>query len=166
MKLTINQIKEKKNIKKPIVYLGIDDEVRMKLHRKNYSIKDYTTGKFILYEVLYKGIITYPKLAIIINTYVIDMAIEIEYIDVRRTWEHKTVFEYQHNGEIYEAYASENKSLLKTTIIWNDEFFVYGTWDSKPKFKDLKEAYKKTLWFNKTTQEQRDLTLNNLLRNV
>jgi hypothetical protein len=44
--------------------------------------------------------------------------------------------------------------------------YVYGVWDVKPTWKELKLAYQQTLWFGRTEQEIRDIKLSSILGKV
>jgi hypothetical protein len=44
--------------------------------------------------------------------------------------------------------------------------YVYGVWDVKPTWKELKLAYEQTLWFRRSDEEIRDIKLKRLLGNV
>lgn len=165
MILTKEQIELKKNLYKSI---DLSDD-HFKLHHKKYELKDQIVGKFFLYEKLirkddrtYK--ISYPKMGLFIDTYLIDMAIEAEWVDIRRNWEYRVEYEYQHNGNTFTNYVCEDKNELQSLIIWHDYLYVYGTWDVKPGWKELRQAYEKTLWYGKTLDEQRDINIKRVLR--
>lgn len=53
---------------------------------------------------------------------------------------------------------------LQSFIIWTNQLYVYGAWDVKPSWKELRQAYEKTLWYGKSVEEQRDLNLKRILR--
>ena len=164
MILTKEQIAEKKNHSKLI---NLSDD-HFKTHHKKYELKEPLVGKFFLYEKLVKDKdvynISYPKLGLFIDTYLLDMAIEAEWVDVRRSWEYKVEYEYQHNGNTFTNYVCEDKNELQSFIIWTNQLYVYGAWDVKPSWKELRQAYEKTLWYGKSVEEQRDLNLKRILR--
>ena len=59
--------------------------------------------------------------------------------------------------------VAEDKSELKSLILWGDIMYVYGIWDTKPDWKQLRQAYERTLWFKKTKSELRDSQINRIL---
>ena len=59
--------------------------------------------------------------------------------------------------------VAEDKSELKSLILWGDIMYVYGIWDIKPDWKQLRQAYERTLWFKKTKSELRDSQINRIL---
>jgi len=168
MILTEQQVKDKRNLYKEFNR----EEFDVKEHYEKYSVLENIPkpGNFFLYENLVndhidnKDIISYPRLAIYINGYVVDMAPEIEYVDVRRGWEYRVEYEYEYNGSKFSQYAAEDKSQLKSFIDWHDHIFIYDKWETMPNWKELKKAYQKTIWFHTTTQQNRERLLNNILK--
>lgn len=156
----------RRNIYKPIE-LSND---HFKNHHKKYELKEQLIGKFFLYEKLISSdnsdtyVISYPKLGLFIDTYLVDMAIEVEWIDVRRNWEYKLEYEYEYNGQTFTTLACEDRSEIQNIVIWHDQLYIYGSWDIKPTYKELKQAYEKTLWYGKTKEERRDLNIGRILK--
>jgi len=126
------------------------------------------TGQFFLYEKLVDGAmphLTYPKLGIYLNELPCDQTIEIEWFDVRRSWEHrKPCLGTTIHGKEYDAYACDRPSEISSLILWSDSMNVYGAWDSMPGWKELRRAYEKTIWFNLSEQEKRDRNLSSILK--
>jgi hypothetical protein len=173
MILTKEQIAEKRKISKIVTYSGHF----LKKHNDKYDFlkAKVNTGKFFLYEITepikrigedYEERLYYPKLGLHIDDYVVDMAIEVEWVDVRRTWENNTQFEYQYDGKTYKSWADDERTELRSCICWDDSMYVYGVWDVKPTWKELKLAYEQTLWFRRSDEEIRDIKLKRLLGNV
>ena len=166
MIITKGQINEKKNKTKIFRFENKEDE---KEHYSKFDLHQtkIKTGNFFLYESVIGGAgqngLTYPKLGLFIDTYIIDQALEVEWIDTRRTWEYKVEYEYDYNGKIYTNLVAEDKSELKSLILWDDVMYVYGIWDTKPDWKQLRQAYERTLWFKKTKSEFRDSQINRIL---
>ena len=157
MILTKEQVKDKR-IKSKIVTFNGDF---LKKHNDKYDFlkAKVKNGKFFLHEVVesikrvdddYEERLYYPKLGLHIDDYIVDMAIEVEWVDVRRTWENNTQYEYQHDGKTYKSWADDQRSELRTCICWDDSMYVYGVWDVKPNWKELKLAYEQTLWFRRS----------------
>lgn len=140
-----------------------------KKHFKKYNIFNFKKsinkkldkpGKFFLYELLEapdsglvnKDIssINYPKLSIFLDYLPCDQTIEVECIDVKRTYE-------QNLNNYY------TPSKINSYIIWDDYMLIYGVWDSYPNWKELKKAYQKTWWFRRTISEERNIKLNSIL---
>lgn len=116
-------------------------------------------GKFFLYEAFYlrnkskQSFITYPALGIHLNTIPIDQTIEVEWFKVRRSSEYNQKTYYK-------------PSKLDSLILWEDMIMVYGIWDHKPNWKEMKLAYDKTWWFRKTKSEKRKIKINNILKEI
>jgi len=174
MILTKEQISEKRLISKIITL----NKYNAKKNQKYDFLKaKVNTGKFFLYEItesiktIEEGYIErlyYPKLGLHIDDYVVDMAIEVEWVDVRRTWENNTQYEYisDIDGKTYKSWADDERTELRSCICWDDSMYVYGVWDVKPTWKELKLAYQQTLWFRRTEQEIRDIKLSSILGKV
>jgi hypothetical protein len=174
MILTKEQITEKRLISK-IITLNKDNA---KKHQKYDFLKaKVNTGKFFLYEITesikaveegYVERLYYPKLGLHIDDYMVDMAIEVEWVDVRRTWENNTQYEYisDIDGKTYKSWADDERTELRSCICWDDAMYVYGVWDVKPTWKELKLAYQQTLWFGRTEQEIRDIKLSSILGKI
>jgi hypothetical protein len=155
MILTKEQIEDKKNLKKKIdEKIGESDSI--------YNLK--VPGNYFLYETIIDKYLSYPKLGIYIDSYIVDMALEVEWVDVRRTWEQNVEYSYEYNNISYTNYADEIRSKLKSLIQWDDNMMVHGVWNTKPNWKQLKQSYEKTIWFKKTKSELRNLQINRLLR--
>ena len=174
MILTKEEIADKRKISKIVTYSG----PFLRKHNDKYDFlkAKVNTGKFFLYEITepikktgnedFEERLYYPKLGLHIDDYVVDMAIEVEWVDVRRTWERNTQFEYQYDGKTYKSWADDERTELRSCICWDDSMYVYGVWDVKPTWKDLKLAYEQTLWFRRSDDEIRDIKLKRILGNV
>jgi hypothetical protein len=175
MILTKEQIADKRINSKVIT---VDKNI-MKKHNDKYDFlkAKVNTGKFFLYEITesikaveegYVERLYYPKLGLHIDDYMVDMAIEVEWVDVRRTWENNTQYEYisDIDGKKYKSWADDERTELRSCICWDDAMYVYGVWDVKPTWKELKLAYQQTLWFGRTEQEIRDIKLSSILGKI
>lgn len=135
------------------------------------------TGQFFLYEYMEyrsdrKGgahtLLHYPRVAIYLNNRLIDMALEIDFFNVRRSWEscRECKFTYTDNDgaeRIYTQYPSEIATGIESIILWDDSVNVYGVWDKLPGWKELRKAYEKTIWFSITVDEKRDRKIKSIL---
>ena len=110
------------------------------------------------------GKLCYPKLGIYLNSLPCDQTIEVEWVDFRRTWEWNTKYDYVYEDKTYNNYIGEIPTEINRLPLWNDQIFIYGVWDSKPNWKQLRQAYERTWWFHRTSDELRDLQLNRLLK--
>ena len=95
MIITKDEISEKKNKTKIFSFENEEDE---KEHYQKFDLHQtkIKTGKFFLYEsVTGRGqlVLTYPKLGLFVDTYLVDQALEVEWIDTRRTWEYNCEYE-------------------------------------------------------------------------
>lgn len=164
MIITKDEIREKKNRCKLFRFENEEDE---KEHYQKFDLHQtkIKTGQFFLYESVTEAqpVLTYPKLGLFIDTYLVDQALEVEWIDTRRTWEYNCEYEYDYNGKIYTNIVAEDKSELKSLILWDDVIYVYGIWDTKPDWKQLRQVYERTLWFKKTKSELRNSQINRIL---
>ncbi len=151
-------------------YLLVDD--KMSKHSDKYDFFSWNKGNSIprvpgqhfLYQIFkdYQKsdnsyiTITYPRLGIYLNSYPCDQTIEIEWVDHRRTWE----WNIRYNEH---CWAAEENAVLKYLPLWGDQMLIYGVWDSKPNWKQLKQAYEKTWWFYRDSDELRDIQLDRIL---
>jgi hypothetical protein len=125
------------------------------------------TGQHFLYETIKDGAITYlsyPKLGIYLNDLPCDQTIELEWFDIRRTWEHMLPCSATDiYGKEFTTYAGNYPSEIRRMILWDDTMLVYGAWNGMPSWKELRRAYEKTLWFAIDEQAKRDRTLRSIL---
>lgn len=61
-------------------------------------------------------------------------------------------------------YMGEVETEIQRLPMWHDYLLIYGVWDSMPNWKQLRQAYERTWWFHRTTDELRNLQLERLLR--
>ena len=126
-------------------------------------------GKYFLYEKeIGNSKLYYPKLAIYLNELPCDQTTEVEYVNCRRTWEWQTEYKYTYTDKDgvsreFTNYIAELPSEVNRTILWSDSMYVYGSWDKMPNWKELRQAYERTWWFHRSTDELRDVQLNRLL---
>lgn len=151
-------------------------------HFKKYNILDVghpnKVGNFFLYEKLIDGRYSskaphdhelfYPKLGMYINSLPCDQTIEVEWIDVRRTWEWQLKYEHEYKDKddvsrFFTRYIGELETEIERLPIWSDYLLVYGVWDTMPNWKQLRQAYERTWWFHRTTDELRNIQLDRLL---
>ena len=127
-------------------------------------------GKFFLYELNTSSTsnktdrVYYPKLGLYINSLPCDQTLQIEWIDYRRTWEWRTEYEYEYNEKTYKNYIGDTETIIQSLPIWDDTLLIYGVWDSMPNWKQLRQAYERTWWFHRTTDERRDIQLDRILK--
>jgi hypothetical protein len=107
--ITEHQLKEKNNITKKLISRDNINSLRIDLKEP---------GNYFLYETIVDDNLSYPKLGIYINSYLVDMAIETQWVDVRRTWEENTEYSYEHDGNVYTEYVSEIRTKFRTLIEW------------------------------------------------
>lgn len=166
--LTQQEVKDRKNVSFEREILASNGWSEDKYDILN--IKPLKPGDIFLYEKIslsnisstYENI-TYPKLAVYLDAYAADQNLEIEYKNIRRTWEYKTEYEYEYNGKTYTNIVADIRD-IEYTILWNETIRVFGVWDNIPNWKELKKAYKKTNWFKNSIEKERDLKINTLLR--
>jgi len=123
-------------------------------------------GKYFLYEREIGDKLYYPQLAIYLNELPCDQTTEVEYINHRRTWEWQTEYKYEYDGKEYTNYIAELESNIDRFILWGDSMYVYGAWDKMPTWKELRQAYERTWWFHRTSDELRDIQLDRILNGI
>lgn len=105
-------------------------------------------GDYFLYEKIEnidnKTLVHYPKLGIYLNALPCDQTIEVEWFDVRRTFEYNTKYKYTHDGNEYQINLSDSESEIKRLPLWHDELLIYNVWSLKPNWKELRKSYYKT----------------------
>jgi hypothetical protein len=127
-------------------------------HMNKFSIignelKLLNQGSLFLYEEYIHSdkSVTYPKIGIYLNTLPFDQTIGIEWVDYKRT------FDFNHDV------LCDASSIISNRIVWDDDLFVYGIWDSLPDWKKLRTYYDKTFFFKKTKSEIRNIKINKIL---
>jgi hypothetical protein len=152
-------------------------------HFKKYNFFDTNSpekmGQFFLYEKLLDGRyksnrphdheLFYPKLGLYLNALPCDQTIELEWVDYRRTWEWNVQYDYELDNKdgskrSFRNYIGEVETEVQRLPLWHDYLLIYGVWDSMPTWYQLRQAYERTWWFHRTTDELRDLQLNRLLK--
>ena len=135
-------------------------------------------GQFFLYEHIEHmsdrksgsyNVLHYPRVAIYLNDRLLDMALEIDFYNVRRSWESSREYEFTYtdnngNEQTYTDWPSERQTEIERIVIWHDSVHVYGHWDALPGWKELRRAYEKTIWYHRTKEDNRDFLLGSLLR--
>ena len=143
-----------------------------------HHIKDFpkVMGQYFLYEITRDRShsprmeeIEYPKLGVFINMLPCDQTIELEWVNYRRTWEYSIKHDYDITGKdgsikTYSNYVGEIPTEINRLILWSDSMLIYGVWDSKPNWYQLRQAYEKTWWFFRDKDEKRDIQLNRILK--
>jgi len=119
------------------------------------------SGQFFLYEKIEDDLLHYPKLGIYLNELPCDQTIEVEWFDVRRSWEFRQTVMYGGTG--YKGFPSDLPSKIERLILWYNSMEVYGVWDKMPTWRELRVAYEKTIWFGMSKDDRRDRKLNFLL---
>lgn len=160
---------------------GEYDTQQFNSHYKKYEYfeadkKPNIMGQYFLYELhlsnsygnradkIYKNILTYPKLGIYLNSLPCDQTIELEWVDHRRSWEWNSEYKYTHDDKEFMNYIGELPTEVVRLPLWGDSMLIYGVWDSKPNWKQLRIAYEKTWWFHKSDKQIRDLKIRSLLK--
>ena len=123
-----------------------------------------TIGQYFLYERFISGQsfdeLHYPKLGLYLNSLPCDQTIEVEWVNIRRTWEQN--LEYDSGN--WKFYMFESPTEIEREQLWSNELLVYGVWDTKPNWKQLRQAYERTWWFYRTTDEIRNIQLDRILK--
>jgi hypothetical protein len=158
----------RKHIKEKDCPNNTDESFSKHYEKFDYIKSNITVGNLFLYEkVSYRNdayTISYPRLAIHINHLICDQALEIEYYNIRRTNENNIYETRQIDNVDYKYPIADLQSMIDSTILWYDNLLIYGVWDHKPNYKELKIAYEKTWWYHRSIEELRDLTINRLLK--
>lgn len=130
-------------------------------------------GQYFVYEV-YKGLrydstqiqyaskVSYPKLGIYLNALPCDQTIEVEWVDYRRTWEWRCEYEYTHNDKLFTGLVAELPTTINSLPLWGDSILVYGLWDTKPDWKQIRQAYERSWYFHRTKDELRNIQLDRI----
>ena len=127
----------------------------------NISVK---TGQFFLYEKIEDDLLHYPKLGLFLNDLPCDQTIELEWFDIRRSWEYRQTYTGKmQDGTEYKAHPYDLQSQIQRLILWDDSMEVYGVWDKMPTWKELRVAYEKTIWFGLSIEEKRDRKIISIL---
>lgn len=117
----------------------------------------------------YDCLITYPKLGIYLNSMPCDQTMILEWVDYKRTWEWNTKFKQVHTGQDgvereFTEYIGSLPIEIKNLPLWNDCMLVYDVWNGMPNWSQLRQAYERTWWFNRTVDEIRDLQINRIFK--
>lgn len=159
--------------------LDQNDDVFSK-HSKQFNFLDArpnkkypNQGNFFLYELVEvidrKSVVYEPKLGMYQNVYGCDQTVEIEWVDYRRTWENnmgyiRKIKDHKDDYFDYKQYAFDERCEFRYCIFWDDDMLLYGVWDKMPNWKELRQAYEKTWWYYRTSEEKRDIQLDRVLK--
>lgn len=140
--------------------------------KKTLNVDLNKPGQVFLYEVVMDDYrLHYPKIGIFINYIPCDQTVELEWMDVRRTWEYRRKFLYNfkdgsyHNSEReYSFCYLSSKHLIRSIPQWNDTHLIYGVWDTLPNWKVLKKYYENTWWFHRKIDEKRNISIDRILK--
>lgn len=89
---------------------------------------------------------------------IIDMATEVEWVDVRRTYENR--IELKDGDYLFNNISTE----IQRFVIWDDFMLVYGAWDHNPSWKELRVPFSNTMFTYESPDIVRERKLNSLLR--
>jgi hypothetical protein len=112
--------------------------------------------------------ISYPKIAMHVETLPCDQTVEFRFVDRPRTWMWNVEYlcnanpKYSKDG----IYCSiiERGSEINSVIPWGScEVYIFGKWTSVPDWKQMKMAYEKTIWFYTDQEQLRDRAISALL---
>lgn len=117
-----------------------------------YETEDHVEGHKIETRVL-----NYPKLAIFSKYIPCDQTVELEFIEYPKSWHDRLYSKYN--------FLTYYPAQIKSHIEWDDAMWIYGKWDSKPNWKQMKKAFRKTQWYHRDKHELRDIRLKELLGN-
>lgn len=119
-------------------------------------------GDLFLYQIVDKNKISYPKLATFVKYMMIDMAVEMQFVDMPRTWHYNV--EFLSNPELNISIpVAERATEFSYHIEWDDMMFIFGHWNQKPTWKELRQAYERSIWFYKSQEWYREQQLKRLL---
>lgn len=119
-------------------------------------------GDFFLYQIVDENKISYPKLATFVKYMVVDMALELQFVDKPRTWEYNV--EFLSNPELnIKLPVWERSTDFSYHIEWSDSIFIFGHWKQMPNWKELRQAYERSIWFYKDQSKLREQQLNRIL---
>jgi len=108
--------------------------------------------------------IYYPKIGIYINSIPCDQTVDVEWVNLRRSWEYNKKYDWiNEKGETKKYDYCYLGTQVQSLPIWGDDLLIYGVWNKLPGWKELKKSYQRTWWFHKTIEEQRDIMINQLL---
>lgn len=123
---------------------------------------DLKFGDFFLYQIADKNGISYPKLAIFVKYMMCDQALELQYVDKPRTWMYNVKFLSNPELDI-KMPVSERATEFSYHIEWDDIMFIFGQWSHQPTWKELRQAYERSIWFYKSQDWYREQQLKRLL---
>jgi len=157
----------------PITEPGLT-EFKKHFEKNSFLNSEYVVnepGKLFLYEKFFhygtgipekfngKKVVSYPMMALYTKVLPCDQTIEVEYLNIERTWDLNTSFMYGDN----EYHLYNKLSEVDSTILWFDELFVYGAWDKMPTWQELRPHYQKTWWFRETKRKKRNRIINTII---
>ena len=119
-------------------------------------------GDHFLYQIVDNDGISYPKMAIFVKYLSCDQTVELQFVDRPRTWMDN--IKYISNSNFgYESIVSDSLSNFTTHIEWNSMIYIFGIWDKSPNWKEMRQAYERTIWFNKGIDWVRDQQIKRIL---
>jgi hypothetical protein len=130
-----------------------------KYQMNNFKLK---FGDLFLYQIVDKNKIGYPKLATFVKYMMVDMALELQFVDKPRTWEYNVEFLSNPDLDI-KMPVSERPTDFSYHIEWDDSIFIFGHWKQMPNWKELRQAYERSIWFYKDQSKLREQQLKRLL---
>jgi hypothetical protein len=177
MELTKEEIIDWESKRLPDLYIKEGSEIEMvdvfkdrikkydfytMMNGSNIDTNHRKTGHFFLYEkvICENGfwIISYPRLGMYLHEFFIDMATEVEWIDVRRSYEYR--IEIENSDYLHNFRRTEIQSLIN----WSDRLLVYGAWDHNPNWKELRKSWSNTIHAYEPIDIIRSRKLNSLLK--
>lgn len=138
------------------------DFVKYNEYYADELIGDLEYGKFVVYPYsLGDGYISYPQMGFFVKISVWDMATVYSILEFPRNWMDRHKIEY--DGRV--MWNSDYDVNIINYVNWGDSMIhIFGVYDKKPTWKEMREAYEKSFWYELTEEQKRNRSINNILR--
>ena len=148
------------NIKLDKRRVGLGAESYKEFEKYSPLEYDLKFGDHFLYQIVTDEGAYYPKMAVFIKDNIFDQAYGFDFINRPRVWEQNTTFI---NENKYENSISDLPSEISVHIEWTNFMLIFGKWKQFPSWKELRQAYERTIWFYKGLDWYRNTQLNRIL---
>lgn len=143
---------------KPLV---VKDSSKYLKYYADKFLSELTFGKFVVFQQIQDDNMYYPQMGVYVNSSLLDMAVCHSILEPPRSWMYHTEIK----SDDYEYFISDFNMEVKDYVNWGSSIIkIFAIYDKKPNWKELKEAFEKTMWYELTDEQERNRAINRILK--
>lgn len=120
---------------------------------RNNKSNSMEVGQHFIFQKIIDNRMSIPIIATFVGYSICDQALEINYIIPKRLWEYNKSESIIEEFKIFYLNIAE-KLKVESIIEWNDYICIFGIWDKKPTWKEMKLAMKETFYYKLSRKDK------------